>query len=755
MLTPQASAFPLSAIELLDGPFLTARKLTSDYLLSLDPDRLLAGFRINSGLEPEADIYGGWESMGLAGHSVGHFLTAISQEYSRSGDERFYAKASAVVSGLIQCQESRGDGFLSAFRGPNGFDRASLDQTWQEISQGSLTSGGFDLNGMWAPWYVHHKILVGLMDAWRLCRISLGLKAAVKFAEWAVEITKDLSDEQWQTMLNCEYGGMNEALADLYTLTYDERFLSLARKFYDHKVLDALKEGRDELAAKHANTQIPKVLGLARLYEVEGRAEDRNAALFFWNRVISHHTYVIGGSSNGEYFGPPDQISTRLSSNTCETCCTYNMLRLAKQLFSWSPSADLAESSERAYLNHILASQHPEKGGYTYFVPLASGSHRTFSDPLDSFTCCHGTGMETHSKHGELAYFHKGAQKLWVNFFLPSRLTWKEAGVTLVQASSQPFGGDISIEIEEGKADFSLLIRHPQWIKAPLEIKINGITAATSDQPSSYVSIERTWQKGDLVEFSMPFELEEAAAPDNPRKSALLYGPLVLTADLGPIDEPAPWSPVLINQEGSLSSWIIQDGESFGRFTIPAASRPDSLNLRPFYDHCQNRTAVYFDKFTLAEWEAKEAEYRSAEEKERLLKSMTVDSCTLGEMQPERDHSLTCEKNDVREVNGRGIRTPLTGGWMEINLKVDSGVENRLVLNLWGNDRTQPRFALLIDGVEISSLDLADHPLNVFFNLEVKVPAALTQTKDEVRLRLEARDERPGPTLAAIMMART
>ncbi len=750
-----AAPFSLASIHLHDGPFAKARDLTADYLLSLDPDRLLAGFLINSGLEPQGEIYGGWEAMGLAGHSIGHYLTAVSQEFSRSKDPRFLQKADAIVQGLARCQEARGDGFLSAFRYPDGFDRARLDQTWLDISQGKLQSAGFDLNGMWAPWYVHHKILVGLMDTYRLCGLDLGLQTARKFADWALEITKGLDDEQWQTMLHCEYGGMNEALADLYGLTHESKYLSLARKFYDHKVLDALKSWEDELAAKHANTQIPKVLGLARLYELEGHEEDKNSALFFWDRVVYHHSYVIGGNSNGEYFGPAGQLSSRLSSNTCETCNTYNMLRLTQKLFAWQPSAALADFYERAFFNHILASQHPDKGGYTYFVPLVSGGSRSFSSPHNDFTCCHGTGMETHSKHGEFAYSLSGSDKLWVNLFVTSRLVWEEAGITLSQTTSQLAGGSVELVIEEGEAEFELLIRHPWWHKGNLVIEVQGSTVAQSDQPSSYVSIHRRWQKGDKISFELPLELHEEPTPDNPEKAALMYGPLVLAADLGSPDEPEPWSPVLIKQSGDLAAWITQEDAAVGHFTVTDAAKPNALKLRPFFDHPDNRTAVYFDKFSPTEWQQKEAEYRAAEEEARLLKERTIDHCTLGEMQPERDHDLTCEKNDVREVNGRGIRTPLTKGWMEINLKVDNSVNNKLVLNLWGNDRLEACFALLIDGVEISQHDLTDRPLNTFFNLEVFVPSELIKGKDSVRLRLESREERPGPTLAGISVVRS
>ncbi|RYG68656.1 glycoside hydrolase family 127 protein, partial [bacterium] len=393
------------------------------------PERLLAGFRANSGLKPRGEIYGGWETGGLSGHSLGHYLTACAQEYAHGRDPRFKAKIDAIVTGLAECQKARGDGFLMAFRFDNGFDRARLDQTWADVAKGDIRSGGFDLNGMWSPWYVHHKVLAGLLDAQALAGNAQALGVARAFADWAVAETKGLDDAQWQRMLTCEYGGMNESLAELYARTGEKRYLDLARRFYDRRVLDPLAKGEDDLAGKHSNTQIPKIIGLARLYETTGDARDRETAAFFWDRIVNHHSYAIGGNSNGEYLGRPDELARRLSTNTAETCNTYNMLKLTRHLFAWDPEARYMDYYERAYLNHILASQEPETGMVTYFMPLATGSRRDYSTPLDNFTCCHGTGMENHTKHGDTAYFHDGARTLWVNLFLPTELDWKEAGL--------------------------------------------------------------------------------------------------------------------------------------------------------------------------------------------------------------------------------------------------------------------------------------------------------------------------------------
>ncbi|RYG18062.1 glycoside hydrolase family 127 protein, partial [bacterium] len=524
---------------LLGGPFETSHKATATYLLEVEPARLLAGFRVNSGLPANAEIYGGWETGGLSGHSLGHYLTACAQEYAHTGDVRYKQKVDAIVDGLVECQKARPDGFIAAFRfdrpGPNGepagFNRERLDKIWQDVSEGKLRSGGFDLNGMWSPWYVHHKVFAGLLDAQTLCGNKKALGVAEKFGDWAYNITKNLTPEQWQTMLGTEYGGMNESLAELYARTKNSKYLELSRKFYDNRVLEPLSKGEDNLAGKHSNTQIPKLIGLARLYELTGDEKDRKTAAFFWDRVVNHHSYAIGGNSNGEYLGPPDKLAERISTNTAETCNTYNMLKLTRHLFEWDPQASQMDFYERAYLNHILASQDPATGMVTYFVPLATNSFRGYSNKFNDFTCCHGSGMENHTKHGDSAYFHDGAKTLWVNLFMPTELNWKDAGVKLRQETAFPTDNKVSITVLEGSKPFEMRLRHPAWAKGPVEFKVNGKTVATSSQPGTYATLKRTWKKGDRLEFALPMALHTEATPDNPKRVALLYGPVVLAAD--------------------------------------------------------------------------------------------------------------------------------------------------------------------------------------------------------------------------------
>jgi len=769
MPKPVASPFPLSDVRLLGGAFEKSHEATAKYLLTLDPERLLAGFRVNSGLQPKGEIYGGWETGGLSGHSLGHYLSACSQEYAHTGDARYKAKVDAIVDGLVECQAARPDGFICAFRFEHDFDRKRIDGIWADVKAGKLHSGGFDLNGMWSPWYVHHKVLAGLLDAQALCGNSKALGVAEKFADWAYEETKDLTPAQWQQMLGTEYGGMNDSLAELYSRTKNSRYLDLSRKFYDNRVLEPLSRGEDDLAGKHSNTQIPKIIGLARLYELTGDEKDRKTAEFFWSSVVDHHSYAIGGNSNGEYLGPPDKIADRITTNTCETCNTYNMLKLTRHLFEWNPTAKEMDFYERAYYNHVLASQDPSTGMVTYFVPLATNSFRGYSNPFDDFTCCHGSGMENHTKHGDTAYFHDGGKTLWVNLFMPTELSWKETGLKIRQDTSFPLSNSVSLTVEEGRPrSFDMLVRHPGWATGPIEFKVNGSVVATSTEPSSYAKIHRTWRKGDKLEFSLPMALRAEPTPDDPKKVALLYGPIVLAADMG--DAPGGRrgrgglgrqnastvfrTPVLVTNDRPISEWLQPVAGSPLTFVAANAMKPADLTFSPFYGMTDRRYGVYFDRFTPAEWDAKESEYRAEEARLKDLEARTVDRMMIGQMQPERDHKLTEARNDVREQNNRGTRQPLPGGWFEFDMKVDGASLNDLVMTYWGLDRGRPDFGISVDGKEVAADTLEGRPHNRFYDVTYALPEASTHGKTSVRVRIEPRPTKAGPVVGGARVVR-
>lgn len=738
----KAEPFSLANVKLLDGPFRKAEMVCVDYLLKVEPDRLLSSFRKHSGLEPKGKIYQGWENSGLAGHSLGHYLSACSQEYAGSKDKRFKDKVDYIVSELADCQKSRPDGYISAI--PDG------DAKWAEVKKGNIKSGGFDLNGMWSPWYTHHKVMAGLLDAYHLTGNKEAVGVAKKFGDWMIDETKDLDHDQWQRMLRCEYGGINESLAELYTITKETKYLDLSRKFYDAVVLDPLKKGVDSLPGRHSNTQIPKLIGLARLYEISGDKEDEKASQFFWDTVVHHHTYAIGGNSNHEYLGPADKLNDQLSSNTCETCNTYNMLKLTRHLFSWNPRAEYFDFYERAHLNHILASQDPQGAGVTYFMPLGTGEERNYSSPWNDWTCCHGSGMENHTKHADSIYFHEGDQKLFVNLFIASELDWK--GTSIRQETKFPSDGAVKLTIG-GNKNFEMAIRHPYWATGKVDFLVNGKVVATSDKPSSYASIKRAWKKGDILEFKLPMTLHTEAMPDNPKRVAVLYGPVVLAAELGDEKAPRPRTPVFVAEKTDPATWLTRGRDL--TFTTNGIGRPDQMTFVPFYAINHQRCGVYFDLFSEGQWQEAEAQYRAEEQRIRELDSRTIDKMRIGEMQPERDHKLESEKNDVREANGRSFRTPLNGGWFQVTMKADPEHANQLVITYWGNDRLRPDFDILVNGERVASETLKDRPGNVFYDVTYDVPKNLTDGKNTMIVKIQAKDGKPAGSFCGLRVVRS
>ncbi|MDE3068753.1 MAG: glycoside hydrolase family 127 protein [Verrucomicrobiota bacterium] len=603
----RARPFPLNDVRLLDGPFRRAMELDAKYLLSLEPDRLLSGFRSEAGLKPKAEKYGGWESSGLAGHTLGHYLSACSRMYPDTGDKQFRARVTYIVSQLAECQKANGNGYIAAI--PKGKD------IFGKVARGEIDTGGFGLNGGWSPWYTIHKELAGLIDADQLCGDAQALAVATNLANWVDATTKNLSDAQWQQMLVCEYGGMNEALANLYALTDNPRYLELAEKFYDNAVLAPLAAGRDDLSGKHSNTQIPKIIGAARLYELTGQARYAGLAKFFWDRVALHRSYAIGGNGDGEHFFPTDEWARHLDAATCETCCTYNMLKLTKHLFEWSPSATEMDFYERALYNDILASQDPKTGMFVYLMSLEPGGFKTFSTPTDSFWCCVGTGMENQARYGEAIYFH-GDDSLYVNLFIASELSWPEKNLVVRQETRFPDRDTTQLQFKCGQpTQFALKIRWPAWAEK-ISIRVNGRKQKVTGQPCSYVTIDREWRDGDRVDVQLPMKLHAEPLPGTTNIVALLYGPIVLAGDLGtngmPADVyatdqtefvkwPATPVPVFVAEPGSLLRHIHATAQPLV-FRTKNLGRPGDVTLAPFYRLQHQRYSVYWRVFTPAGW---------------------------------------------------------------------------------------------------------------------------------------------------------
>ena len=735
----KVEAFPGSSVELLPSPFLDAQKKNSEYLLSVEPDRLLARIRQNAGLEPKAKRYEGWEGQSIAGHSLGHYLSAVSKTYDATGDERFKERAIYIVKELDECQRHSGSGMFA------GDERYAT--VFEEIRRGDVRSQGFDLNGLWVPWYTLHKIFAGLLDAYRYCDDELALTVAKRLGDWGIDVTKDLSLEKFQIMLRCEYGGTNDAYYTLYAFTGDEKYLRQGDRFYDFAVLKPLSEGRDELEGRHANTQIPKIIGLAHRHEVadDGDVAAFKLANFFWDRVVRHHSYAIGGHSSGEHFGRPDVISARFSNSTCETCNTYNMLKLTKSLYEQTGDPQYLSFFERALRNHILASINNDLDAknslYTYFVPLQQGSFKTWSDRENTWTCCHGTGMENHAQYnGEIYYRGKedGKDVLYVNLLIPSKLTWEEKGVTIAITDDQ-FKLDAKTDV-----DLVVKVRRPN--------NCDG-----GDVQDGYWTVGETWKTGS-VEKPIPFvpywKIEPT--PDNPDVAAFFYGPYLYAGDLGPrearlvtaLEEQEPGGvvlPVVVADDRDPKALV--SGDKKNGFALHAV--PGDVKLVPFYT-ANRRYDAYFTFFDSQKWEKEKREFAKKRENQIKLAQYTVDFFQPGEMQPERDHNFQSQKSNFGEAFGKKWRDARQDGFMEFDMKVNPDKTTLLGILYWGGEVGDRRFEVLVDGVKVADVTLnRNNPDKFFYQV---YPVANPDKKDVVRVRFESAEK---ATIGGFFGART
>ncbi len=743
-----ARPFDLDRVTLLDGPFKAAMERDEKWLLALDADRLLSGFRQVAGLEPKAPKYGGWEGQGVAGHSLGHYLSACSQMYAATGDATFKQRVDYIVDQLAECQAANGDGefkgYLAAF--PEG------KKIFHEVGAGDIRTQGFDLNGGWVPWYTIHKDMAGLRDAYLLADNARALDVLTNYADWALRLTDKLSPEQIQTMLKAEQGGMNEVSADLYAITGDKKYLRLATHFNHKFVLDPLAAGKDQLAGLHANTQVPKLIGAARQYELTGNRYFKTAADTFWTVVTKDHSYVNGGNSNAEHFGPPDKLTDQLSDTTSETCNTYNMLKLTRHRFEWTADPAAADYSERALYNHILASQNPKTGMVTYYVPLKMGGQRTYSTPDDSFWCCTGTGMENHAKYGAGIYYHTD-DSLFVNLFIASDLDWAEKGVTVRQETKFPESDTTKLTIHVKQPTwFYLKLRQPGWATAPLKVSVNGETTEIDAAHGSFAELGRDWADGDTVEITMPMSLRTEAMPDNPNRVAVFYGPILMAGLLGNEGELLQQIPVLVTGDKKLTDWIKPvDGQPL-TFTTAGVGRPEEVKLVPFYRAYDQHYMVYWDKFTDQQWAQKQAEYRAEQDRQKALAARTVDTFQPGEMQPERDHGFAGEKSRAGDLGGKKWRDAADGGWFSFTMKVRPDGPNDLSLTYWGSDAGDRTFEILVDGKSIATETLVNKKPGEFLDEVYAIPEELTKGKQQVTVRLQARG---GSTAGGIFGART
>ena len=605
----------LSSVTITDGPFLNAQQRSLEYILELETDRLLAPFHIEAGIEPRDTIYGNWERGGLSGQTGGHYLTALSLMYATTGKQELLERLSYMINELAKCQDKHDDGYVGGI--PRG------RELWKEIEEGIINAEPFTLNGRWVPWYNIHKLFAGLRDAYLITGNEDAREILVNLSGWCYDLVSKLSEEQMQKMLQTEFGGMNEVLADVADITGEEKYLTLAKRFNHKEILKPLQEQRDELTGLHANTQIPKIIGFKRIGEIAGDQELERAAKFFWNTVVENRTVSIGGHSVKERFNPKYDFSEMMEvPDGPETCNTYNMLKLTKMLFLSDPQARYIDYYERALYNHILSSIHPETGGYVYLTPMRPQHYRIYSQPHENFWCCVGTGLENHGKYGELIYARQG-DDVFVNLFIPSTLEWEEKGISLKQTTDFPFEESSKLKLHlENSQTFSLNIRYPGWIeKDEMRIHVNGEEIEIDQSPSSYVSIEKRWNHGDEISIELPMLTKLEYLPDNSPWVSILHGPIVLAAKTGDedleglfaVDEPRRWEhiadgPLYHHEETpSLDGKLFEEVSShimpvenkkmsfkFSRNIISPSEKAEQLKLQPFFQIHEARYMIYW-----------------------------------------------------------------------------------------------------------------------------------------------------------------
>jgi DUF1680 family protein len=746
-VTPEqpVKLFPLRDIRLLESPFSEAVKANRQYLLAHDPDRLLAPFRREAGLEPKARPYGNWESGGLDGHTAGHYLSALSLMIASGADPdgEFHRRLDYMIDELTQIQKANGNGYLGGIPGSRDY--------WRRITEGHVEL----IRRKWAPWYNLHKMYAGLRDAFLHGGNEKARDLLVRYGDWCEKVTSGLTDAQMQRMLGTEYGGMNEVLADIYAITGNKKYIELAKRFNHRAVFEPLENHQDRLTGLHANTQIPKITGMERIAALVHDEKLHTGAEFFWETVTQNRSVAFGGNSVSEHFNDPKDFSRMIGHREGpETCNTYNMLRLTKELFMAEPRAAYADYYERALYNHILASIHPKKPGYVYFTSIRPDHYRVYSQPEQAFWCCVGTGMENPGRYGEFIYA-RARDGLYVNLFIPSELSVPDNGMVLKQETSFPDEARTQFHLQlEKPTTFTLNIRHPAWVDAgDFAVKVNGHYVDIESTSSSYAAIRREWKNGDTVDVELSMHTRVERLPDGSDWVTILYGPIVLVkpdgtdnmdglfADDGRMAHvahgpmvPLDKVPSLLTTEDELLKHVVPDRSAgplhFRIMDVIEPAEPKGLPLLPFFRLHERRYQMYW-QLTTAEQIAEKKEKLAAEERARAAReAATLDSIAVGGQKSEVEHDLKGEGMASGIHNGRRWRH---GTWIQYTLDPRGAREVILAVTYSGDDRGR-EFDISVNGMVIAAQRLTGEKPDHFIEKRYPIPSEILQTAGNNRL---------------------
>jgi DUF1680 family protein len=759
-----SNEFPLTDVILLNGPFKHARDLNIQTLLKYDVDRLLAPYRKEAGLEPKAQSYPNWE--GLDGHIGGHYLSAMAMNYAATKNPECKRRIEYIINVLKACQEANkknnpdwGIGYVGGV--PNS------KKIWSTLKTGDFSA----YNAAWVPWYNVHKMYAGLRDAWLYAGNENAKTIFLKFCEWGIDITSSLTYEQMQTMLDKEHGGMDEVFADAYQITGDAKYLIAARRFSHKALLEPMAAGNDNLDNKHANTQIPKVVGFQRIAELTNDKEYIKASSFFWETVTKNRTLAFGGNSRKEHF-PSKKASSDYIEDVegPESCNSYNMLKLTEDLFRFHPLAKYIDYYERTICNHILSTQDPETGGYVYFTPARPRHYRVYSAPNEAMWCCVGTGMENHSKYNELIYTHQN-DSLFLNLFIASELNWRDKGIKIKQETKFPFEEQTRLTVTEGTSKFTLKIRYPSWvIEKALKIFVNGNMIPYAPHSNYYVAIERLWKAGDVVQIILPMHNSIEQLPNVPAYIALMHGPILLGAKTGTEDladliaDDSRWgqipsrtrlpidkAPIIIadSQSEIIDKLKPVDGQPL-TFTVPnlIMINPIDVVLEPFFKIHNARYMIYWMDLTNTQYHSYLDSVATVEQEKLELESRTIDFVEPGEQQPEKDHAMLTYNSNTGVLLDRFWRDARNGGYFSYNLKTNDETNLSLIVRYFGYEWGSRIFDIYIDDQKlISENNTGRWYQSKFQDVVYKIPNSMIEGKDHINLKFQAM---PGSTAGAV-----
>lgn len=742
----QLKAFPLDEVRLSEGPFYTAQQTDLDYILKLDPDRLLAPYFREAGLKAKATPYGNWESMGLDGHTAGHYLSALAQMYAATGNKACLKRLQYMVHELAICQQKSPIGYVGGVPGGR--------KMWAE-----LRKGNFDLfNKKWVPWYNLHKLFSGLRDAYTIAHNEEAKVVLLRLADWAYDLLHSMNEKQIRRMLRTEYGGMNAVCADIYKLTGNGKYLELARLFSQAPFVEELSNQEDRLTGLHANTQIPKVIGFEKIALADPKDKDYGlAARFFWNTVVEHRTLATGGNSVHEHFNPIDDFSTLMESvEGPETCNSYNMLKLTELLFLSRPASRYMDYYERTLYNQILATQREPEGGFVYFSALRPESYRVYSSPQKDFWCCVGTGMENHGKYGKMIYSHRGAD-IFINLFIASTLNWREKGIELTQSTQFPFSESSLLKLSLKKTGvFTLYIRKPKWVRQGFRVKVNDKVVDNNirnvTEVPGYIAINRRWRNGDRISIALPMETKLVGLPDKTDWACLMRGPVVLAAvtdttglvglegDGGRFDHiasgplyPLSKAPLLvIDSTATIATANVNDKVrlvnqrtlTFNAAGLISPASYQSLELIPFFKVHDARYMIYWPVARKGDIAQREAQLANEDARLLPLKARTVDYVTPGEQQPETDHLMESRGSVTGLLKDRHWRSA-GDGFFSYHLKMDTTVR---FLRVTYYEKDDPgNVGIWINGKLVTGSTSKKEKQGAFFSIDYPVAAQWTR----------------------------